>query len=385
MDSIHPGSDNNEPLHPQQPATGIPTIPVPPVPPPPTPFGTTVPQPEANRSNASFWPTASSCAQFFRKLTTPTERRRQPQPGAGKAIIYRSELDYISRCILDRPDIETGGQLFGYWNDSGVPIVLYALGPGPRANHQLSFFLQDIDYLERIGNTLLQRYGLTQIGEWHSHHRLGLAQPSGHDAQTMFNGVNSGSFKNLLLCIGNCNHESSTLNAFIFSRSNAHSYNMVPWDIKEMGSPFRSVIDHEMAAQLFHPHRRHARHGNLHVVQYTSAKRHQHTPGGLWFSDKQNGKLLKNIYDALLSLPEWSIRKGELKIDTENKVHIFLYADDAHRELIFPDNFPQEAPVLILTPAGGEPVELCGYPWTPTGDICRDVLLFCRNLHMETM
>lgn len=32
------------------------------------------------------------------------------------AIVYQSELDYISRCILDYPQIETGGQLFGFYS-----------------------------------------------------------------------------------------------------------------------------------------------------------------------------------------------------------------------------------------------------------------------------
>ena len=56
------------------------------------------------------------------------------------AIIYKSELDYISRCILDCTNIETGGQLFGFWTAEGVPVVLYAIGPGPHANHQSAFF-----------------------------------------------------------------------------------------------------------------------------------------------------------------------------------------------------------------------------------------------------
>ena len=51
------------------------------------------------------------------------------------AIIYQSELDYISRCIMDCPRIDTGGQLFGFYTMKGTPVVCYALGPGPNANH----------------------------------------------------------------------------------------------------------------------------------------------------------------------------------------------------------------------------------------------------------
>ena len=81
------------------------------------------------------------------------------------AVIYQSELDFVSRCILDRPDIETGGQLFGFWTARGVPVVLYAIGPGLQANHQLTFFNQDVEYLKLVGNLLLEKFGLQHIGE----------------------------------------------------------------------------------------------------------------------------------------------------------------------------------------------------------------------------
>ena len=55
-----------------------------------------------------------------------------------KAVIFKGEMDFISRCILDRRNIETGGQLFGYWTEDGTPVILYAIGPGPRANHQVT-------------------------------------------------------------------------------------------------------------------------------------------------------------------------------------------------------------------------------------------------------
>ena len=104
----------------------------------------------------------------------PNEVIRQvPSDCAAVAMIYRSELDYISRCILDSTTIETGGQLFGFWTSTGIPVVLYAIGPGPLANHQVTFFNQDVDYLLNVGTALLQRYGLQHIGEWHSHHQLG--------------------------------------------------------------------------------------------------------------------------------------------------------------------------------------------------------------------
>ena len=119
-------------------------------------------------------------------ITSCTISQNEP---ASIAIIYRSELDYISRCILDNTNIETGGQLFGFWTADKLPVVLYAIGPGPHANHQSAFFNQDVDYLTRVGRPIVEHFGLQHIGEWHSHHQLGLAQPSGHDANTMLSTI----------------------------------------------------------------------------------------------------------------------------------------------------------------------------------------------------
>ena len=109
-----------------------------------------------------------------------TEASSQPvssEPGLDvRPQIFRSEMDYISRCILDYPNIETGGQLFGYWTSDGIPVIMYAIGPGPSANHQGTFFNQDVNYLLEVGNVLRDRYCLQHIGEWHSHHRLGLSE-----------------------------------------------------------------------------------------------------------------------------------------------------------------------------------------------------------------
>ncbi len=71
-------------------------------------------------------------------------------PQGNVAIIYKSELDYISRCILDYPNFETGDHLFGYWTENGTPVVLFAIGLGVNANHQKTFFNQDVQYLMTV-------------------------------------------------------------------------------------------------------------------------------------------------------------------------------------------------------------------------------------------
>ena len=189
-----------------------------------------------------------------------------------RAIIYRSEIDFISRCILDYPDIETGGQLFGFWTAGGIPVVLYAIGPGANANHQVSFFNQDIGYLEQVGRKLFDKYGLLHIGEWHSHHQLGLARPSGHDAMTMATSISNNHLRRFLMALGNCTHEVSVLNAFEFVEGYGTDYRHIPWEIKEVESPFRCAvdIDCDFADILIQPSVEYARHGELYAISCTN-------------------------------------------------------------------------------------------------------------------
>lgn len=63
--------------------------------------------------------------QQSRRQASPVETIGQASAdSASVAMIYRSELNYISRCILDSKTIETGGQLFGFWTSTGIPVVL---------------------------------------------------------------------------------------------------------------------------------------------------------------------------------------------------------------------------------------------------------------------
>lgn len=179
---------------------------------------------------------------------------------ARKAVIFKGEMDFISRCILDRKNIETGGQLFGYWTENGTPVILYAIGPGPRANHQVTFFNQDVDYLVKVGNILRNRYGLHHIGEWHSHHQLGLAKPSGHDSDNMTSVIKRRDLGEFLLCIGNCDNFSSSLNAFLCDSSECRC---IAWDYVMADSPLRHVIDNDLGRLISKPLTVQARHKDL--------------------------------------------------------------------------------------------------------------------------
>ena len=103
----------------------------------------------------------------------------------GGVYIYRGELDFMARTILDSPHMETGGNLFGYWTPSGDAVIMYVLGPGRKSVCRFTSFIQDADYLQLHADRLFEEYHLSHIGVWHSHHGLGLSHPSGGDVQSI--------------------------------------------------------------------------------------------------------------------------------------------------------------------------------------------------------
>lgn len=233
-----------------------------------------------------------------------------------KALIYSSEISYIGRCILDSPNIETGGQLFGFWTASGAPVVVYAIGPGPKANHQVTFFNQDVDYLERVGNVLVSKFGLMHIGEWHSHHQLGLDRPSGHDANTMQSSIDRLHLSRFLLCIGNCRGAQFSIKPYVFTE-NQTDYSSAEWDIKGGQSPYRDQIDSYLSG-----------------MNTFTTKNNQS-----WFSDKSNRIQLKNMIDYMRTLPGALDSKARLNDDTVELVTSF---SDREETISFPDEFPSK-------------------------------------------
>lgn len=272
----------------------------------------------------------------------------QPAP---MAIIYRSEMDYISQCILDYQNIETGGQLFGFVTEYGVPVVCYALGPGRNANHQSTFFNQDTHYLQSVYNEINARYQLQYIGEWHSHHQLGLAKPSGHDAQTIVNGIQRHQFRHFLLCIGNCSHGKSMLNAFTFHLNSPWEYKQVPWKICEITSPYRPIIDRELQHMLVHP-QAHPNHGVNYLVDGQGNTAQKVVPNyrqDYWLNDKTNNLILKKIIDFLICY-SGSTEVVKPFIDENKHVHLRVKRATHEENITFGPHFPQTPPIITMSP-----------------------------------
>ena len=133
---------------------------------------------------------------------------------------YSSEYNNIEQMVLAKPDIETGGDLFGLWVNKSTDVLQLITGPGKNSKRTEHSFFQDVEYLSRTGNRLTQREGLCNMGEWHSHHRLGLPKPSGGDQRTVWENLPKLGLPRFVLLIANItgNAKSSKVNigAFLF-------------------------------------------------------------------------------------------------------------------------------------------------------------------------
>ena len=309
-----------------------------------------------------------------------------PTRPAPLAIIFRSEFDFISRCILDYPNIETGGQLFGYWTAEGVPVVLYAIGPGPRANHQNAFFNQDVEYLETMGQHVFNIWGLHHIGEWHSHHSLGLNEPSGHDAHTMISNIERFHLHRFLLCVGNYWRGETTLNAFNFEEDHPYDYQQAAWSVVEQESPFRAIIDREMRGIVTQPRARSPRHGKNFLATAGVSKVEPVYSGEYWLKERANNLELKKIIDELGAILG---TQAAVQLDAQGHVHVSFDCGRAGAATIyFPQYFPAQAPEISIPDAvrrqtphpGDDTVYTASDFWTSDGTISERTVVCFKQL-----
>jgi len=119
---------------------------------------------------------------------TPTAQQQQQQQQQQhkkepSVWIHAGELKRLRQHVKEKPNIETGGGLWGLCEGNEVK-VMYVSGPGPNANHNVTEFQNDRDDHRRIG-AAVAKHNLVHLGDWHSHHRLNLPHPSHGDSNTV--------------------------------------------------------------------------------------------------------------------------------------------------------------------------------------------------------
>jgi hypothetical protein len=97
--------------------------------------------------------------------------------------IYESEYRAIIAATRLFIHEETGGDLYGSFTHAGMPVIWLASGPGPHVRRNSVHFEQDSAFTTDWQRKLKDDFGLQFIGTWHSHHRLGLREPSSGDRE----------------------------------------------------------------------------------------------------------------------------------------------------------------------------------------------------------
>lgn len=288
-----------------------------------------------------------------------------------KAVIYRSELEYISKCVLDYPQIETGGDLFGFWTYSGYPVIQYVIGPGKKANHKIAFFNQDVEYLSYVGDALRSTHGLQHIGEWHSHHCMGLAEPSGHDVSTVVRAIDNYNLGKFFLVITNIDESTVGINGFMFKKEQGRMYDHTGWVVLDGESPIRADFDKSHSELVIRPATQKATIGHL-INTYLDSEVYikPEYKQNYWLNNKGNHLALKKIID---DLGKEFVDVKAFQNETDKLVYISFIFDEMLFMLLFPNDFPYERPSLL--DAAGNAMET-NVEWPVNGDFSESTITY---------
>lgn len=295
-----------------------------------------------------------------------------------KTIIYEEELNRIAAWVEEYPDLETGGDLFGFWTHTGAPVVQFVLGPGKKSRHNVASFYQDGDHLINAGQILREKHGLQHIGEWHSHHQLGLAEPSGGDANTVCAVLTECDFPRFLLCIANLRNDSEnfrkqkvSVGCFLFNQSIRH-YKTGAWVILPGESPIRTTLKYERIDDSYKTSK------NWNVAQTTldsQVLKHSQpieVSESLWYGKPDGLALLRNIDTDL----KYKFQNYQMSRDVGTEKISFAFIKNGDNwQIELPHDFPNSTPRFKVNGKGFYDVI-----WMPDSKLI-DVIQNCFDLY----
>jgi hypothetical protein len=259
-----------------------------------------------------------------------------------RVIIYKGELEYISRCILDYPNIETGGNLFGFYTTFRIPVIQYVLGPGKHSEHNPTHFRQDEAFFNINADMLIKEHALNHIGTWHSHHKLGIDHPSGGDANSIFYGMKEDGLEGFLLVIGNIGEKGTSAKAYSFFLPNKN-YRHSQWVVLNEESPIRQQFDKKHRDIIHVPRAGNAKMQRLESVPlYGEAAKKISYSKGYWLNDEANKAELKFIINYLKK----RYNNVSLYFQEEDQTLKIIIAGGDNYEIVFPKAFPKVPPVI---------------------------------------
>jgi hypothetical protein len=265
-------------------------------------------------------------------------------------LCFENEIQRMAREVGSWDDIETGGDLFGFWTHSGAPAVHYVLGPGPGARREVTAFFQDRAYLEAEATRLNDMYGLQHIGEWHSHHRLGLNEPSGGDARTVRRALDRYGFERFALIICTLDGPRGSpvvrLNPYLFE-SGIEPHVCCPWAVLPGASPIRGVekglSDDAVSSQRVGCH--------LHPSSTTMAELRDGSPrsdpieslGDHWYTTDTGQRRLKLELEAMEN-HQFTVR---MRVDDRDRIVFDVTGSGRSGSYRLMPGYPTEAPVVL--------------------------------------
>ena len=270
------------------------------------------------------------------------KKHEDPIEVPDRVVIYRGELEYISRCILDYPNIETGGNLFGFYTTFRIPVIQYVLGPGKNSKHDPTHFKQDEFFFNTNADMLINEHALHHIGTWHSHHKLGINHPSGGDVDSILYGMKEDGLEAFLLVIGNIDKKGTSANAYSFFLPN-RDYNLSRWVVLNDESPIRRQFDKKHGDIIYVPRAGNAvMHQIKSVPLYGEAVKEISYSKGYWLNDEVNKAELKKI----ISFLKKDYNNVSMYLQDEDKTFKIIIKDKKNIEIIFPNAFPKVPPVI---------------------------------------
>lgn len=301
-----------------------------------------------NQQNSSFFGDNSNRSTRMMPIA-PLLRSMPENHAATIAVIYRSELDYLSRCIVDYPECETGGHLFGFWTVQGVPVILYATGPGPNCMHGTVECAHDQHYHKAVRDTLENTIALQHIGDWHSHHQLNLNHPSSGDVRAMLAGVGNqrGMLRRHLMCIATLERSGGKtyIDAYTFHQNDIPNYSHAAWTIIEMSSPYRQLADSILKGIIIDPRTQIPNMGQLYTVnQLVTDSLNENVeskPILYWLDERvENRNILRNFIAETKQI----LHDKKVEAMTTEDNHVFLNIKDGGQSILFAKPFPESPP-----------------------------------------
>ena len=139
-------------------------------------------------------------------------------------VIHANDIKKIVSWVLKHPAEETGGDLFGSWEEAheaeNTLNIQYVIGPGELCRRTTFSFHQDVRYASKMEVYLNDHKGMEHVALWHSH-QTSLDQPSTEDENMVWNTMPSHDINRFVLMIANIADRSServcvTLKCFLF-------------------------------------------------------------------------------------------------------------------------------------------------------------------------